>query len=238
MQVEGYVSYLHEKPGRGKNGKPYKLYSVKLIDQETGEEGDTWYGFGFDKPPFKDDKTTEGNGDYVRFEVTEDQYGLKYVEGSGSIVRKNTPARPKKADAKAAVAPAGGKKAVTSELFGDIGGYNTEDDIRRMSFSNARGDAIKTVEMLLANDALVTSSAKTKGGQAKRFEELLAAVDKLTVKFFFDSASGRLLNTVADTVAAPQAQGELPDDSDESDDSNDPDSEQVDDGPPEDMDKF
>jgi len=61
------------------------------------------------------------------------------------------------------------------------------------------------------------SVAESKPGVAKRFDEILAAVDKLTVQYFNDTMTLRRLQTVADT---PPTEGQLsehqklPDDSD------------------------
>ncbi len=106
----------------------------------------------------------------------------------------------------------GGAKVKTSELFGEIGGYNTEDDIRRMSYAAAREDAVETVKMLLENNGLKLVTADSKAGFATRFDVITSAIDKLTVEYFFDAATGRKLDTVADAGTVDvEGDGELPD---------------------------
>jgi hypothetical protein len=67
--------------------------------------------------------------------------------------------------------------------------------------------AICAAGVLLTHNALPMSGAAFKAGEAKRFSEITAMIDKLTVKFYNDAATGRLLETVADTVidTAPDA---------------------------------
>jgi hypothetical protein len=55
------------------------------------------------------------------------------------------------------------------------------------------------------------SKAKGKAGTAARFEEITSAIDKLTVQFFYDNASGRLLDEVADREPMKEP-APLPDD--------------------------
>jgi hypothetical protein len=86
------------------------------------------------------------------------------------------------------------------------------EDAKRMSFANARMSAIELVKVLLTHDGLPVSGAKTKAGQASRFDEITAAVDKLAVKYYNDGMTLRLLETVADTVTDNKPDGKLPDD--------------------------
>lgn len=213
VTVSGFVTKIFEKTGTAKTGKPYTLYSVKLVD-EHGEEDPFWYQFGFDRPPFESDADTDGNGDYVTFEATpKSDKAMEFKKGTGKIV-KNGPKRAKP-DAKVPT----NKKATTkdSDLFGSIGGYNTEDDVRRMSYSNARDHALKAVALLLEHDGLPITKTQGTAQRAKRFEEITAEIDKLTVEYFFDSASGRKLDSVQDAGTVQVKRDELPD-ADEFDD--------------------
>jgi hypothetical protein len=222
-EVRGFVRRVFKRPGTGRNGKPYILYSFKLATPE-GQEDPTWYQLGFNAPNVKEDwdeaqgKYTDG-GSYVKFsaETAPDGKSAKVPEDSLKRL-KNPPAR------QPVQAPQGGQgggyrgkggggpKEKDSKLFGKIGGYNTEDDVRRMSYASARGDAIAAIKVLLENDGLAITGAKTKAGQAKRFSEIVAAIDKLTVKFFFDNASGRQLELVADTLVTKPSATPLPED--------------------------
>jgi len=193
--VKGFVAKIFKKEGTSKKG-PWTAYSFK-VELEDGNEDPYFYQFGFSEPPFAE-------GDYIQFSATDkDDRARTYTEGSGKIV-KNAPARSQKEKSGSGGGGGrgnyggGGAKVKTSELFGEIGGYNTEDDIRRMSYSAARGDAVTLVAAMLEHKALPMSEAQTKAGVAKRFEAISEMVDKFTVEFFFDSASGRKLETVAD----------------------------------------
>lgn len=208
-KVEGFVAFINEKRGESARG-PWTAYSVKMVGAD-GVEDPRWYRFGFDAPSFKDDKSTGGNGDYVMFEADiKDGVSAQFVPGTGQLV-KNPPDRTAPQRVKSGGgggAPrrgGGGPKLTKSAMFGDIGGYNTEDDVRRISMSHAQEMAIDTVSLLLQHDGLPITGAKTKAGQAARFEEITAAIDKKTVEYFFDTASGRLLDSVADDGAEAEA---------------------------------
>lgn len=207
-QKKGFVKRTFKKEGTSSKGDWY-AYSFKIEDTD-GNEDSFFYQLGFNKPlgPIKE-------GVYLEFDAEpKDDRAMTVVEGSGKLP-KNPPAR--KASSKSSGGGGGGRgrggpQTKTSELFGEIGGYNTEDDIRRMSYSAARDAAVQLVVALLANDALPMSAAKNKGGQAKRFDEILAQADKLTVEFFYDSATGRKLDTVADSgTVNTAADGDVPD---------------------------
>jgi hypothetical protein len=209
ITVEGFVEKLFVKEGTSQRG-PWKAYSIKL-QRVSGEVDPRFYQFGFDKPGFAE-------GDYIRFEAdVKDDKTAQFVQGSGSKP-KNPPTKPAKPAAQSGGkggynGPRGGSsgpKEKDSKMFGKIGGYNTEDDIRRMSYSAARGDAVALVLGLLAHDALPMSAAKTKAGQAQRYDEVTKAVDKLTIEYFFDSASGRKLTSVADAGSTESRVTELP----------------------------
>ena len=202
-RIEGFVKKIFEKSGRSARGA-WTAHSFK-IESAQGEEDKYFYQLGFNNPPKFDE------GDFISFEYEDkDDTARTFIKGTG-----NKPAPPEK-EAPPAKNYKGAATVKSSELFGDIGGYNTEDDIRRMSYSSCRGDAISVVGLLLANDALPMSGAKAKAGQAKRFAEINAMVDKLTVEYFFDAASGRKIDIIQDggTVDV-KADIDLPD-SDES----------------------
>lgn len=201
IKVEGFVEKLFVKSGQSARG-PWTAYSIKL-QRASGEVDPRFYQFGFDKPGFNE-------GDFVQFEAEiKDDKAASFIKGTGSKP-KNAPAKPAKPAAAQGGSgggysgPKGGgggykpRAPLESKLFGQIGGNNTEDDIRRMSYTAARSAAVELVLGLLEHEALPMTAAKTKAGEAKRYDEIVAAVDKLTVKFFFDAAGGRLLTSVAD----------------------------------------
>jgi len=207
MSTIGFITGYHEKSGTGSTGKPYTLYSFQLVDKDGGKLPG-YYQCGFNKPACKD-------GDYVKLEVTAKGNNWEVVKDSIKT-SKNPPAMPTLAPTEKKSGGGGyggGAKTTKSDLFGDIGGYNTEDDIRRMSYSAARSTAVDVVALLLDNDALKLVKADTKAGAASRFDLITAAVDKLTVEYFYDSATGRKLESVADR-GVPDLEGdgqELPD---------------------------
>jgi len=203
MSVIGFVTKLSVKTGTSGRG-PWSLYSMKLQDK-SGEELPGWYSYGFEAPPCKE-------GDYVKLEATAKGDNWDITKGSLKT-SKNPPAKPAAPEQSGGGGKKGygGPKTKTSELFGDIGGYNTEDDIRRMSYSAARDHAIRVAELLVSKGAIKLVKAESKAGAAKCFDIITAAVDKLTVEYFYDSATGRKLETVADTVTDTAGDGELPD---------------------------
>lgn len=200
-EFRGFVAKIGEKSGRGKNGKPYTVYSAKL-EKEDGTEYDEWLSLGFERPNFKE-------GDYVKCEASKNDRGYMAVDIDSVKVAKNPPARaPKK----------GGSGKSSGGASGTGGGeFNRQtnpEDAKRMSYANARTAAVELTDLLLRNDALPITAAKGKSAEAKRYEEIVAAVDKLTVKFYNDGISLRLLETVADTKVDTAADGELPDKAD------------------------
>lgn len=205
--VIGFVDKINEKNGQSARGA-WTAYSIKIQDATTGDVNPLWFQFGFEKPGFAE-------GDYIEFQAEpKNDKAAQFVAGSGKKP-KNPPAKPAAPEA-AKKGGWGGKAKVTkSELFGDIGGYNTEDDIRRISLSSARTAAVDVIIALLEHDALPMSGAKSKAGQSKRYAEVLAMIDKLTVRYFFDSASGRLLADIDDEGAVGREEQPLPDDAEE-----------------------
>lgn len=214
IKVQGFVEKLFERSGTNARG-PWTAYSIKL-QRVSGEVDPRYYQFGFEKPKFNE-------GDFVEFEAEiKDDKAAKFIDGTGRKL-KNPPARPAK-PAQSGGGNGGGYKGkgggsggykprppIESKLFGKIGGNNTEDDIRRMAYSNARSAALELAALLLANDAMPMSTAKSKDGVAKRFDEIKAIVDKLTVEFYFDGASGRKLESVADAGSKETRVAPLPD---------------------------
>jgi hypothetical protein len=200
VKKQGFVSFVSNKRGNNSAG-PWVLGSFKIEDP-NGTEDPLFYQLGFKECKFK-------KGDYVRFDAEPAvdardgsvvKTAMAVIEGSGAIV-KNPPKRTntKKEGGKKG-GWSGGPKVTKSEVFGDIGGYNTEDDIKRISWASARTAALEVVSLLLEYDAL-PGMVKTSGNsnKAKRFEIVTQAVDKLTVEYFFDSATCRKLQTVADS---------------------------------------
>lgn len=200
-----FVAKVNQKKGTSRKGKPYTLFSMRLTDKD-GEEIDAWFQCAFDKPECQE-------GDYIKVVTEPRDDGNFDVKVDSIQVSKNPPANPA-AKKKASGGKGGGAGAKVSEsdLFGEIGGYNTEDDIRRMSYTAARTHALEAVGLLLEYGGLKLVKADSKAGVASRFDIITEAVDKLTIEYFFDAAGGRKLTTVADSFeGAPEGDGPLPD---------------------------
>lgn len=195
--IKGFIAKINMKTGRGKRGV-WNLYSAKM-ELEDGTEFDKWVSFGFDKPAVKE-------GDYVKLTVEENEQG--YLNVTEVKALKNAPAR--KGAAK-------GGQAAASGAGANVGSAATTQ--QSIHYQSARKDALEALNLLLVQDALPLSVAKTAAGKAKRYEEILALIDKLTVQFFFDAETHRLLKTVADAGATVADAGSLPeDDADDNDD--------------------
>src|SRR3990167_5779569 len=198
IKVEGFVEKIFVKEGTNARGA-WQAFSIK-VQKASGEVDPRFYQFGFERPKFAE-------GDYVAFEAeVKDEKAAKFIEGTGHKP-KNPPSKPapqqRQGGGGYAGKPGGGggykpRLPVESKLFGQIGQNSTEDDVRRISYASARTAALSAIDLLLKNDALPMSAAKTKAGQASRFDEVTAAIDKMTIEYFFDSATGRKLSTVAD----------------------------------------
>ena len=149
--------------------------AYNVLLSEGGKE--TWVSFGFDAPEF-----TEGDRIKTTGFLKDGKY-LTYIKGAPIKV-------------KAADKPANGSGNQSSGGGGD----------RQASiiYQSSRKDALQLVEILLANDALPVSGAKSKSGEAKRFDEIKAFVDKLTVEFFHDVDTLRKLDEVEDAGAVEE----------------------------------
>jgi hypothetical protein len=193
--ITAFVEKLNSKTGQGARG-PWTAYSMK-VQTEDGTVLPDWYQLGFTSPAFEE-------GSFIKFDWTLDGKYRKVDQSTVKVSKAKTAADKPTSEyaAKSGGGSGGGgyaaAKVKTSELFGEIGGYNTEDDIRRMSWGNCRDAAISLVGILLANDALPMSVADSKAGKTKRFEEIEAYVAKKTVELYFDAATGRVIDQVGD----------------------------------------
>lgn len=170
----GFVKKVNTKSGTNRNGRPYTLTSMKLQD-ENGNEVPGWFRNGFDRLPCNE-------GDYVKLDADEKNGNFEIRKGSIKIAPAG------KAPAAPPAAPRGGGATQT-------GGGQTQKNIH---YQNSRTCAVSVVEVLLANDALPMSAAKSKAGQSARYEAVTAMIDKLTVQYFNDLETFRLFDTVED----------------------------------------
>jgi hypothetical protein len=151
-----------------------------------GKVNGTWYSFGFNKPPV-------AKGDYGSF-VTAEEKGYQVIK---SATKMDAPAQP----------------APSASPRGDIGHLSaTGDRNNSIVYQSSRKDALALVALLITQNALPVSEAKTKAGTAKRYEEIMALVDKLTVQYFYDVNTLRNLDRVQDGGADAPAPAALPED--------------------------
>jgi len=160
----GYVKKINVKSGTNRNGRPYSLYSCRLSDKQ-GNELPFWYSLGFKAPPFKE-------GDYVKFNATQKSEIAADVDIASVKVSTNAPPPP------AAARQSGPASS------GGAGNYNSDASRADRALHACRASAIELAGLLLAHDALPVTGAKGKAASAARFEEITAAVNKLTVELF------------------------------------------------------
>lgn len=171
VDIIGDVVKIAKREGQGARG-PWTAYNVLLA--EKGKE--TWVSFGFELPGF-------GPGDRIKTSgFLKDGKYLTYTKGAEVKVKAG-----------------GANKQANASENSSSGGY--QDRNASIVYQSSRKDAIALVEILLANDSLPVSGAKSKTGEAKRFDEILAFVDKLTVQFYNDVDTLRKLETVEDAGA-------------------------------------
>jgi len=196
-EVIGYVSGINLKQGMGKNGKPYTVYNVNLMQKDGSE---LRVGWGFNAPAFQ-----EG----VWIKTTAEQNG-QYLNYKGAPVETAPGAAPAQASAPSTQpSSSGGSK---DGYWEEKDRYYKEVEIPRITFSASRTAALTFLGILDKHDALPLSSAAGKAGQTKRFEQLHEYLEKLTVQFYHDADTLRLLEKVADAgVVEVPLRGELPD---------------------------
>jgi hypothetical protein len=184
--ITGFVKEVTQKSGQGRNGKPYTLYGVVVVSKEGRDLGR--FGAGFDAPACKKD-------DYVQFSVTTTADG-KYYNIEGPIKVSQQKREPPAAAAAALSAPSTAEQKEATQ--------------KAIQYQAARNAAIEVVKILGSAKALPITGAATKAGEAKRYDEILAIVDKLTVRFNFDTETLRVLDTVQDegTVETPAQTGD------------------------------
>lgn len=178
MIYSGYVKKLNSKSGKSAKGKAWTKYSA-IILQENGAES-PWISFGFDAPPFSE-------GDYAEVTANEGQYGFE-----ATAAKKLT------APQKAAPVP------TASNPLANAAKSSYVDRNDSIVYQSSRKDALQLVALLLEHKALPISESAAKAGVAKRFEEIKAFVDKLTVEYYFDVGSLRVIQEVVDAGATAQ----------------------------------
>jgi len=183
MDHTGVVEKVFKKQGTNRNGKPYTLFSARIAGLEQ------WASFGFKDPGISE-------GDIVKIRGEIDGNNLKVeqhrVEGKGEVPTK--PAY----SGKPAYNKGGGNSA-RDEYFKEKEKHDRDEREPRIQYQAARKDALEFLSVLAGQDALPITAAAGKGNKAKRFEELEEILDKLTVRFYNDTRSLRVLERVQDS---------------------------------------
>lgn len=189
-KVEGFIGKIFTKTG-GSGKRAWALDNFLIQDPDGEDIG--WFGNGFRDDVDVAPKCKEG--DYIVFEWEQEGKYQNIVKGTAAI---RAPEKAPERTQKQAPAASGGDQSTQQNIH----------------YQNSRTAAIELVGLLLDSDALPVTGAKTKAGQAKRFDEISAAVDQITVRFFNDLESFRLFDTVADTGEVDTSpDGDLPEDS-------------------------
>lgn len=194
-EFKGYVASIASKslPSKKKAGQTFNVYSFEIEDQ-SGEL--TKVDFGYDSPPFKE-------GDFIAFTATENGPYLKYDKNSGKIVK--SPPFPRAAKAPAPAPVEGTAPARRNS------GYEDPERQRQIITQHSQEIAVRLLEMLLANNAFPMSAAKTKAGEAQRYDELLHAFRKLTAELVEDVVTTRVRDTYpVSPLAQTKADGQIP----------------------------
>lgn len=191
MQLQGFIRNTQKRSvDSKKTGKSYTAYDAEI---HSDDDKKIAISFGFNKPEV-------GEGDYVRL-TANDKNG--YLQVDKSTIERLEPPKQKTVNTPSSASLVNPPAGTTDGSVGNyvVQEYNRKtnpEDARRITFAAANDRAIKVVNMLLAQDALPHSKAKGKGGEAQRYQELMAAIDKVTVKMFNDAYTLRTLEVVAD----------------------------------------
>lgn len=209
MQLQGFIrnTVMRQTPPSRKTGKTYTVYDGELHADDGSKVA---ISFGFDKPDVRE-------GDYVKFDAFEER-GFLQVDKT-TIQRLDPPKVLPKAATESAPAPAAaatGNSSSGNFAPQEFNRKTNPEDAKRITFAAASDRAVKVVALLLQHDALPHSKAKGKGGEAQRYQELMAAIDKVAVKLYHDAITLRTLDVVADEgIISTKPSSDLPADPEE-----------------------
>lgn len=192
-KFEGFVKVVNKRDGVNSRGAWF-VESFKLVASD-GKELEPWFQFDFNvKVPFQKDE-------YVSFDAESGEYGFTVVPGTGRKV-SNPPSRSQQARTSSGgsnTSKSGDSHNGTSDNYWkNKTAHELENVEPRIRYTSARNFALEFVTFLADQDALPSTGAKTKAGQASREEEIAAIVDKYTVKYYGDVQTLRLLDTIED----------------------------------------
>lgn len=208
----GTLVLLNVKKGVGKRG-PWKAYSGK-VEKANGEEYDEWVSFGFEKPEC-------AQGDEVVI-VTKKEDG--YWKAQEVTVTKAAD-QEEDSDDDSESGDSGTEETPNSDESDQQESSPSKSKKRssqtNIHYQNSRTAAIELADLLLKHKAVPLSATAGKAGEAKRFEEVTALVNKLTVIFFHDLESFRLVNDIEDVYEKPKAEAGFDPEEEQSDSSDD-----------------
>lgn len=180
----GQVVKVNGKSGQGKFG-PWELRSICLGGANNGD--DVWVSVGFNPTPKKPnplfDFAVEGGYLKVTADEQTSKDGKKFW--SATSIERAEPPKP----AVATASPAGGPaaKSITKDEY--------------IHYQNSRTLAADVVFRLIDNKAFPLAAKEGKAGVEARYEEVLAGIDKLTVRFYHDLQTFRIFDSVDDPGA-------------------------------------
>jgi hypothetical protein len=191
----GEIAVFSKREVAGRNG-PITAYSAKIVKPD-GEEYDEWVGFGFKKP-------TCAKGDSVKIAAKKENGFWKAVDVEVTAEGDGEAGEPEQEEQESGDSGSKGKsgssvQAVSSSSKEPASGLKD----KRIGYQNSRTAALELTSLLLQHKAVPLAATAGKAGDAKRFEEVMALVDKLTVKLFNDLSTFRLLADVEDAYEAP-----------------------------------
>lgn len=217
----GTIIKLNTRKVDGRNG-PITAYSAKIAKPD-GEEYDEWVGFGFKRPECGEGDevviTAKKEGGFwkaVDVEVTKEApQGGDEDSASGEAGSGKT---------SASSAPPASSSTPATPATQKVSSWKPKDpaETKAIHYQNSRSAALELVGLLIKTDALPVAATAGKAGKAKRFEEITALVNKLTVVLFNDLTTYRLLADVEDSYRKPRAGEGLPPDFDVTDEQADP----------------
>lgn len=187
--ITGRVEKVYQKKGTGRNGKPYTLYSAKVSGLNE------WASFGFNDP-----KIQEGQVVKLRGEVDGSSFRVQQHK-----VLEDAPAKPAYSGSRGGNSGGGRDDYWKAKETRDI-----EHTQPRIQYQSSRKDALEFLRVLIDADALPVTAAQNKASKAKRFEELEEILDKLTVRFYHDVETLRVLKRVQDSDGSEASATPLP----------------------------
>jgi hypothetical protein len=199
----GEIKKLYERNVNGRHG-PSTAYSAKIVGTD-GVEYPEWVGFGFTKP-------TCEQGDSVVITAKQEKGFWKAID-----VEVTDQQEPSQTSSAVPTTTQDGAKGLVSGASGSTAPAKSSDpqaspttplrpnQQQNIHYQNSRTAAISLVDLLLRNQAVPLSGTTGKAGVAKRFEEIQALVNKLTVVLYHDLETHRLVKDIEDVYEHEEA---------------------------------